>query len=84
MQLLVKYDILLAKDEKMINKITNLLEEITNLNCTVKLLDCGTVVIILPFSSAKESRWIMQAFNTSEFRAKRRDRSFQEIEVKLR
>lgn len=68
----------------MINKITTLLKEITDLNCTTRLLDCGTVVITLPFSSAKESRWIMQAFNTPEFRAKRQDRSFQEIEVKLR
>lgn len=68
----------------MLDKVTALLKEITDLNCDIKLLDCGTVVITLPFLSASESRKIMQAFSTPEFRSRRRPRSLQEIEVKIR
>jgi hypothetical protein len=47
-------------------------------------LDCETVVIHLPSPNSLESRNVMQGFNTPVYRARRRPRSFQEIEVKYR
>lgn len=61
--------------------------ELTALNAphSVTLTNDGqTAIIQLPAHDVFESRWILQAFNTRTFRAQRRDRQIDQIEVKYR
>ena len=68
----------------LINEVEKELSQITDHKCALSVLPSGSILITLPVKSVFESRWIMQSFNTPRFRAQRRDRSLQEVEVKYR